>query len=343
MRSLFVGLLFAMFGPLGLQAQNFIPLVENIDASFRGMATHGNHTVWVSGSKGTVGYSTDQGKQWTWVNPPGYEAFDFRDIELFSAKEAVVLSAGSPAVILRTTDAGRSWTEVFRDSRPEIFLNALAFDGRLGYALGDPIAGYFQLLRSTDKGKTWQNISHEMLLFADEDEVAFAASGSSIQLLKNVLYIGTGGKYSSFFAYNPKARRVDKYDCPILSKPNSAGIFAIDFWNSQFGVAVGGDYTQDQINSNNVLLTDDAGISWHRPQSPLSGYKSAVQFINRQLLVATGTSGTDISYNAGQHWQKISDGSFNVLAKSKDGKAIYLAGSEGSVFRLALEASEASF
>lgn len=336
-RSLIIAFLFGIYAIASVHAQEFVSLVENIDASFRGMATHGNRTVWVSGSKGTVGYSTDQGRQWTWVNPPGYETFDFRDIELFSAKEAVVMSAGSPAVILRTTDAGRSWTEVFRDSRPEIFLNALDFDGRIGYALGDPIEGYFQLLRSTDKGKTWQNISHEMLLFADEGEVAFAASGSSIQLFKNILYIGTGGKYSSFFAYNPKARRVDKYDCPILSKSNSAGIFAIDFWHSRFGVVVGGDYTQDQVNSNNVLLTQDAGVSWQRPQSPLSGYKSDVQFINRRLLLATGTSGTDISHDAGQNWRKISDDSFNVLAKSKDGKHVYLAGSAGNVFRLLLD------
>lgn len=319
------------------QSQQFVPLLAHKETSIRGMATYGNSVVWVSGSKGTVGYSRNHGQDWTWVNPIGYEDYDFRDIEVFSAKEALVMSAGSPAVLLRTTDAGRSWKEVFRDTRPEIFLNAMAFEGKLGYALGDPIDGYFQLLRTKDKGKTWENISHEMLLFADKGEVAFAASGSSIQLHKKVLYIGTGGVYSSFFVYNPHARRVDKYDCPILSRPNTAGIFAIDFWDQQTGIVVGGDYTQDQENTNNALLTQDAGLTWKKPDTALSGYKSDVQYISSKVLLATGTSGTDISYDGGQNWKKIGDNSFNVIAKSKNGKHIYLAGSAGNIFQLILD------
>lgn len=337
MRYLLIAILVGFNFTSVIQAQRLVPQLQDVGASFRGMASYGNRTIWVSGSNGTIGYSHDSGQHWTWVNPRGYEHFDFRDIEVFSAKEAIVMSAGTPAIILRTTDAGRSWTEVFRDERPEIFLNALSFDGRLGYALGDPIDGYFQLLRSTDKGKTWQNVSNEMSIFADEGEVAFAASGSSIQLLKKVLYIGTGGKYSSFFVYDPKARRVDKYDCPILSNANTSGIFAIDFWNRDIGVVVGGDYKQDHLNNNNILLTADAGRTWQKPHSPLSGYKSDVQYINRNLLLATGTSGTDISTDGGQNWTKISGISFNVIAKSKDGVQIYLAGSEGHVFLLSLD------
>jgi photosystem II stability/assembly factor-like uncharacterized protein len=318
-------------------AQTLVQLVENIKSSFRGMAAYGNKVVWVSGSEGTVGYSKDQGQHWHWVNPKGYETLDFRDIAVFSAKEAVVMSAGSPAVILRTTDAGQSWIEVFRDDRPEVFLDAIAFEGRLGYALGDPIDGLFQLLRTNDRGKTWRDVGQEMVLFADEGEVAFAASGSSIQLLKNVLYIGTGGKYSSFFAYNPKALRVDKYDCPILSGQGSAGIFAIDFWDSLYGIAVGGDYMRDQINSNNILLTNDGGVTWTKPQSPVSGYKSDVQFISKEVLLATGTSGTDVSYDGGLNWKRISEKSFNVLAKNKNSKIVYLAGSDGDVYSLLLK------
>src|SRR5690606_40928873 len=80
----------------------------------------------------------------------------------------------------RHTRFSRDWSsdvcssDLFRDTRPEIFLNAMAFEGKWGYVLGDPIDGYFQLLRTKDKGKTWENISHEMLLFADKGEVAFA-------------------------------------------------------------------------------------------------------------------------------------------------------------------------
>jgi len=317
-------------------AQSFVPLLEGVKSGFRGLATHGKQTIWVSGSNGTIGYSTNQGKDWNWVNPKGYETFDFRDIEVFSAKEAVVMSSGTPTVILRTTDAGRTWKEVFRDDRPAIFLNAIAFEGKKGYALGDPIDGLFQLFTTTDKGKTWQDISQDMVLFADQSEIAFAASGSSIQLLKDILYIGTGGKYSSIFAYNPKALRVDKYDCPIWSGQASTGVFAIDFWDKNYGIAVGGNYMDDKESPNNVLITRDGGLSWIKPQTGVHGYRSDVVFLTKDRVLATGTSGTDFSQDGGMNWKNISYLSFNTLAKTKDGKSIYAAGSEGKVYKIVL-------
>ena len=317
-------------------AQTFTPLADNLSSSFRGIATAGKNSVWVSGTQGTVGYSPDGGMNWHWVNPKGYETLDFRDIEVFSEKEVLVMSAGTPTVILRTTNAGKNWKEVLRDERKEIFLDAITFEGKLGYALGDPIDGLFQLFRTRNKGKSWENVSHYMMLLADKEEVAFAASGSSIQIVKGVLYVGTGGSYSSMFVYNPKKLRVDKYDVPIWSEGGAAGIFAIDFWNSNIGIVVGGNYEDAMNNQNNVLLTNDGGKNWFKPQSPVSGYRSDVLYIDRNTLLTTGTTGTDLSVDGGQNWKNISSLSFNALAKSKDGKTIYLTGTRGNVYKLVL-------
>ncbi len=317
-------------------SQTIIPLKENILSSFRGIDTYGKAVVWVSGSNGTVGYSANQGKDWNWVNPKGYEKFDFRDIEVFSKKEAIIMSAGSPAVLLHTTDAGKTWMKVYEDNRPEIFLDAMDFNGRLGYALGDPIEGQFQLLRSRDKGRSWQDVTHDFVLFADEGEVAFAASGTNLKVWKEKVYIGTGGKYASFFNYNPKSLSVDKLDVPIWSGNESSGIFSIDFRNEKEGVAVGGDYLQDHDNRNNVLLTYDAGNTWHKPTSPVNGYRSAVLYVTNDILIATGTSGTDISRDGGQNWLKLSSLSFNSIAKSSDNKHVYLTGSKGNIYKLTL-------
>lgn len=315
-------------------AQTFTPLIENLDASFRGLATYSNETIWLSGSKGKVGFSNDNGKNWTWVNPKGYEEVDFRDIQVFSKKEAVIISAGSPAVVLKTTNAGKTWIKVFEDLRSEAFFDAMDFNGKTGYILGDPSEGVFQLLKSTNKGKSWKDISTDFILFADEGEVAFAASGSNIQAFKDRLYIGTGGRYASFFNYNPKGLKIDKMDCPIWSGSESTGIFAIDFWSLNQGIAVGGDYTQDQDNRNNILLTYNAGQSWEKPETAVSGYRSDVMYVSKDVVLATGTSGTDISYDAGKNWKNISKLSFNTLGKSKDGKKIYLTGSKGNVYLL---------
>ncbi len=321
---------------LSLYAQTFVPLVENIPASFRGMSTVGKNTVWISGSKGTVGYSKDQGKTWNWVNPAGYETYDFRDIYAFSDKEAVIVNAGSPAVVLRTNNAGKTWQMVYENSHRDIFLDDLDFVGKVGYILGDPIEGKFQLLKTSNKGKTWTDVSNDYYLIADEGEAAFAASGSSMKLFKDRLYIGTGGKYSSFFNYNPKGLKIDKYDVPIWSGESSTGVFAIDFWNLNTGIAVGGNYLEDKNNQNNILLTKDAGLSWTKPNSPVLGFRSDVLYISENIVLATGTSGTDISYDGGENWKNISTLSFNTLVKSSDGQVIYLTGSKGNVYKLEL-------
>lgn len=317
-------------------AQTFVPLVENNPASFRGLDTYGKETVWVSGSKGTVGYSNDAGKNWQWVNPVGYENTDFRDIAIINKKEVLIMGVGSPAVVLKTKDAGKTWTKVYTDHRPEIFLDDLTLDGKIGYILGDPIDGAFQLLKTTDKGNSWKDVSSQFMLFADPGEAAFAASGSSMKQWKDRLYIGTGGAYASFFDFNPKALRVDKYDCPIVSGESSTGIFAIDFINPNTGIAVGGNYLSDRDNNNNILLTKDAGKNWFKPTTPIFGFRSDVRYITEKIVLATGTSGTDISYDGGMNWKNISTKSFNTIGKSANSKKVYLTGSSGNVFSLEL-------
>jgi len=324
------------FTSLIAPAQTFIPLTTNIPASFRGLDTYKNDVVWVSGSNGTVGYSTNSGIDWTWVNPVGYEKFDFRDIAIFSKKDAVIMSSGSPAVILRTTDAGKTWKEVYKDERSSIFLDAMDFYGNTGYIVGDPIDGSFQLLKSTDKGKSWIDVSNDFMLYAEEGEAAFAASGSNIQAFKDFVLIGTGGAFSGFFYYSPKKLKIDKYECPIWYGNNSSGIFAIDFLDDKTGIAVGGNYMLDQDNRNNVLLTYDGGKNWSKPETPVLGYRSDVMYLTKNKLFATGTSGTDISYDGGKNWTNISKESFNTLGKSTDNKTVYLTGSNGNVFKLEL-------
>jgi len=316
--------------------QTFVPLSTGSKSSFRGLETFQNKVIWVSGSAGTVGKSLDAGKTWQWVSPKGYEKFDFRDIEVFSKQEVVIVSAGSPAVILHSKDGGQQWKEVYRNEHPAIFLDGMDFQGKIGYVLGDPIDGAFQLLESKDKGRTWKDVTEEITLFAEPGEAAFAASGTSIQLLKNNVYIGTGGKHASLFKRNKKENKLDIVDVPIQKGGPGTGIFSIDFLNERVGVVVGGNYEEDQDNSNNIYLTKNAGLSWDKPDKPVSGYRSCVKYINANTLIATGTSGTDISVDAGVTWKNISKESFNVIAKSANAAFIYLAGSNGNIVQLIL-------
>lgn len=334
MKHVYLLLFLIIFIPRGSTAQEIIKLTQKDGISFRGIATYKNHAVWVSGNKGTVGKSLDGGTTWSWVSPTGYEDFDFRDIQVFNDKEALLLSAGSPAIILRTANGGQSWTEVYRDERPDIFLDGMDFKGKEGFVLGDPIDGLFQQLQTRDKGKTWKDVSNFMFFFADEGEAAFAASGSSVLYLNNNVWLGTGGTTASIFRRNEKTLHMDKFHCPILQGKPSQGVFSIDFINDKTGIAVGGDYMDDQNKSNVVLLTYDGGENWVAPSTSTAGFRSAVKYITADLLIATGTSGTDISTDAGKNWNTISTASYNSIAPSKSGHHVYLTGSNGDIAKI---------
>jgi photosystem II stability/assembly factor-like uncharacterized protein len=95
--------------------------------SFRGLSVVDDQTIWVSGSRGTIARSTDGGKTFGYQQLKGYEKSDFRDIEAFDDKRAIIMSSGTPALILKTTDGGQSWKEVFRQNDSAYFLDAMDF------------------------------------------------------------------------------------------------------------------------------------------------------------------------------------------------------------------------
>src|SRR5690606_3743308 len=121
-----------------------------------------------------------------------------RDIEAFSAEEAIVVSAGSPAVILLTKDGGNSWKEVYRNVHPDIFLDGMDFWSRQrGLIFGDPILSRMILLKTVDEGESWVDISSNNPISLDTGEAAFAASGTGIRAFNSgTALIATGGRRS---------------------------------------------------------------------------------------------------------------------------------------------------
>src|SRR6187399_179283 len=137
-------------------AQRIKVLVDSAKISIRGLSVVNDTVIWASGSKGTVVKSTDGGKNFKWLTVKGYEQRDFRDIEAFDAKTAVIIAVDSPAIILKTRDSGRSWIQVFRDDRSGMFLDAMDFDDKgNGMVVGDPIDGRLFIATSTKYGDKW--------------------------------------------------------------------------------------------------------------------------------------------------------------------------------------------
>ena len=111
---------------------------------------------WVSGSKGHVAVTKDGGRTWNWQQVRGFESSDFRDVEGFSDKEAVIMSSGTPALILKTLDGGLSWQVKYRNRDTSVFFDAMDFKNKYGCVMGDPINNRFVIFETFDKGNTWR-------------------------------------------------------------------------------------------------------------------------------------------------------------------------------------------
>jgi photosystem II stability/assembly factor-like uncharacterized protein len=306
--------------------------------SIRGLSVVTNKIIWVSGSSGKVGRSLDGGKTWIWITVPGYEKRDFRDIEAFDAKTAIIIAIAEPADILKTTDGGSTWKLVYENTTPGMFLDAMEFwNINSGIVVGDPVNGRFFVTRSFDGGDTWHDIPFIELPKADSGEGCFASSGTNVRSIdrEGACFV-SGGPNSRIFILD---RAID---LPILQGKTTTGAnsVAVKDHNTLHGgqhlIVVGGDFANDTLREKNCFLTNDGGKTWIAPTTPPHGYRSCVEYIGGHMVLCCGTSGVDISFDNGMNWQLITTTGFHVCRLAKKGKNVFLAGSGGRIARLDL-------
>src|SRR5215470_10871787 len=211
LHSLFMGLLLFLFGA-PTKAQWWEVQTSGLDTNLRAVSVvyvpdaKANHSplpiVWVSGSKGVILKSLDEGKTWQRLHVADGDTLDFRGIVAFDASTAYVMSSGDgdKSRIYKTTDGGETWKLQFTNKRKEFFLDSIAcFSEKECLALGDPISGRFLLLKTTD-GEHWIPLATENMPAALPAEGAFAASNSCIALAgEKEIYFGTGGPAARVF------------------------------------------------------------------------------------------------------------------------------------------------
>jgi photosystem II stability/assembly factor-like uncharacterized protein len=310
-----------------LFGQSIEIVADSLTTSMRGLSVVNDRVVWVSGSKGSVGLSVDGGKKWKWHTVPGYEGRDFRDIEAFDERTAVMLAIAEPAVMLRTTDGGAHWKVVYENKTPGMFLDALDFsDDRQGTVVGDPINGRFFIAHTQDGGITWKEAPADHLPKADRGEACFAASGTNLRLSDvGASYLVSGGKRSRLFVNN------SPQDLPLLQGKESTGANSFAYYTDKKSktntwIVTGGDFAKDTLRAGNCVISRDQGKTWIFPTTPPSGYRSCVEFTSATSLLTCGTSGVDLSSDGGSNWKKISPTGFHVCRKAKKGTAVFLAG-----------------
>ena len=331
----------AFFISSSLNAQYQIKeLTAQKGVSIRAMSVPSEKVIWASGSKGMVAKSTNEGVSFEWMQVKGYEKRDFRAMHAWNDQEAIIVAVAAPAIILKTIDGGVSWNKVYENADTSMFLDAIHFsDQNNGTVIGDPIDGHLFILKTTNKGLTWDKMPKDYFKSDLKNGEAFFASSNSnlIHVGKELLFV-TGG-LSSRLWYNGEAESL-----PLLQGSSSTGANSIAVSpNGKNIVIVGGDFANDKLATQNIVGYDlfqttknknSSGMKLSWKQIALSnpnGYKSSVEFIDNNRLITCGTSGVDFSNNKGGTWEKISDASFHIVKKHPTKRGAYLAGAGGRI------------
>jgi len=317
-----------------VKAQHIVLLQQGKPTSIRGLSVVDNNVAWISGSKGYIALTKDGGKTWAWQQIKGYEKSDFRAIQALSAKEAIIMSSGTPALVLKTIDGGNTWTEKYKNMDTTYFLDAMDFaDAKHGYILGDPINNKFVLLETKDAGETWNMFKNRPNALIGE--AAFAASNTCLRVDTSTIKIVTGGSHSRLLVLLQN-KTAENYwmDSPtgLAQGKSSQGAFSFAEYKST-QIFVGGDYTNDKRTdsvASYIVYCCYVNVI-HYPKTPPLGYQSCVEYIKDSTFLSTGTPGTNITVDGGQTWSQVDNTSFNVCRKAKRGTLVLLAGNDGKI------------
>lgn len=314
------------------------------NATYRGLSVAADDAVWVSGSKGWVGRTVNGGNSWIFGQVKGYEHCDFRTVYGLDSNNAVIANAGSPAYILHTSDAGKSWKKVYENKDSAAFIDGVDFWNRKrGIMHGDPINGHMLLLYTSNGGKTWHEKRKSNSPKMTQGEASFAASGTSICCLRRgTVVVATGGAVANLHLSQSGGRRWRTIPTPMVAGSSSTGIYSVIALRSAGSwLITGGNYKNDTASTNNCFYTYNKGKKWHAPQHSTRGYRECVAAIDTErpakksktrTLVAVGPTGMDISVDDGLNWLPLNnEKGYHVLQPSNNQNKLFVAGSNGKL------------
>jgi len=172
----------------------------NTTASLRGIHSVGNGVAWASGTEGTMLRTEDSGKTWQHCAiPPDAEKLDFRGIQAFDNKTAIVMSSGKGDLsrLYKTTDGCHTWKLVFTNPDKDGFWDAVTArivtvantplcqaDNRVirGLLFGDP---------AVHKASEWDTTQH-LSFFLASFSINTTCDGDKLNRSASALFSGPG-------------------------------------------------------------------------------------------------------------------------------------------------------
>lgn len=200
-----------------------------------------------------------------------------------------VLAGGGVGTILRSTDRGATWSQVFDNGDAGWQLRAFGTHAGVTLAVGDD----GKIARSTNGGIDWTHIA--LLDNRVGTGLAFNAAGNAIEVVSET---GFARVYSSSDL---------GLTWQAVSVPAGIqGLYALAINHADVALAAGLD--------GDIIRSTDGGATWTAARTGGANL-FALAFASDSVAVAAGDSGTIWrSTNAGQTWTAVSSGTLNAIS-----------------------------
>lgn len=300
--------------------------------SIRAMLAISNDELIFAGSKGDVTSTKDGGKTWKTQSLkyndtiiPHFRSIAKNDENIFA------LSVANPALLYKGNE--NSYELVYTEEHEKVFYDSMQFfaDGKHGIAVGDPTDDCPSVILTSDGGNTWTKLPCSQLPTFEEGEAFFAASNTNIAIINNTVWIGSGGTKARILKSTDFGSTWEIFDTPIVQGDGPQGIYSIDFYDENHGIAIGGNYSKPEDNNANKAITTDGGKTWTLVANNTNpNYKSCVQYVpntNREEVFAVGKTGISFSNDGGHTWKEVSNESYYAI-QFIDSNTAWLSGHE---------------
>lgn len=299
-----------------VQAQkvSFTPILED-DISIRAIEIYDSKVFYV-GTHSKFGYVNLKNLSDKKQIRLSEDELQFRTLAQ-NKNEFYTINIESPAQFFAIDKRTLSTVIFHQDSLKTAFYDALHFiDSNRAVAFSDPDQTHklrIKIIDSSQKSVTDLSdlSSSKRITFLAEGEAAFAASNTNFASFGKYVWLTTGGMKSRIITIDTTNMNSEIFDTPIVQGSSSKGIYSIDFYDENFGIAVGGDYTLQNENINTIATTKDGGKTWQiQASGNNAGYATCVRFrpnSKGKEIVAIGDQHISYSKDYGKTWTKISD------------------------------------
>lgn len=300
--------------------------IFNDKISIRAIELH-DGKVWYSGTDSKFGYVDLK-------NPKNQKQILLSDKKLQfrtlaqDKKYFFAINVEKPAEFFKIDKKSLQYEVISKDTAKTAFYDALMFHNRKFYTLSDPDNNLKLKFIEFDYNKNHFNSKLYDNPLLRKGEGAFAGSNTNISAFKDWIWIATSWK---ILRLNLKNNEIEPFYTG-METGFTTGIFSIDFYDENFGIAVGGNYMYPEDNQNNIATTTNGGKDWKVQASGKNGgYKSCVKIRPRSKgkdIIAVGSKNIEFSDDYGKSWTTISNENGFFVCKWINKNTVVLAGKD---------------